>query len=35
VVNILLNIFLVLLIKSEAYIVRMRLPFPKMRDVPS
>jgi hypothetical protein len=33
--NILLNIFFVLLIKSETRVVRARLPFPKMRDMSS
>jgi hypothetical protein len=33
--NILLNIFFVLLIKSEKRIVRACLPFPKMRDTTS
>jgi hypothetical protein len=33
--NIQLNIFFVLLIKSETRIVRAHLPFPKLRDMPS
>jgi hypothetical protein len=33
--NILLNIFFVLLIKSETCVVREHLPFPKMGDVPT